>query len=72
MLKTKIRTLRLDAGMNKAELARAVGVTDVSVHYWENGTIKNIGHQSLMKLAQTFGITVSELLDDPMLKTRVG
>lgn len=72
MLKTKIRTLRLDAGMNKAELARAVGVSNVNILYWETGAIKQIGHKRLMKLAEVFGITVSELLDDPMLKSKVG
>lgn len=72
MLKDKIKKLRLEAGLNKAELARAVGVTDVSVHYWENGTIKQVGSNRLLKLAKVFGITVSELLDDPMLKRKVG
>lgn len=72
MLKTKIRELRLNAGMNKAELARAVGVSDVSVHYWENGAIKQIGSDHLLSLAKVFNITVSELLDDPMLKMKVG
>lgn len=66
MLKHKIRDLREAAGMSKATLARAVGVTDVTVGYWESGAIKNIGADKLIKLANTFGLSVSDLLDDPL------
>lgn len=54
-------------GVTRAALARLVGVSDVSVHYWERGVIKQIGHNNLLALARVFGLTVSELLDDPML-----
>lgn len=65
-LKHKIKELREAAGMNKAQLARAVGVSDVNVGYWETGSVKQIGSDKLVKLASTFGISVSELLDDPL------
>lgn len=65
MLKHKIKELREAAGMTKADLSRAVEVTDVTVGYWESGEIKQIGSEKLLKLADVFGISVSELLDDP-------
>ncbi len=54
-------------GLTRATLARRVGVSDVSVHYWERGVIKQIGHGNLLALAGAFGLTVSELLDDGVL-----
>lgn len=66
MLKAKIKELREAAGMNKAQLGRAVGVSDVTVHYWESGAIKQVGSTHLLKLAEVLGVSVSELLDDPL------
>lgn len=58
-----IRKHRLETGLNKAELARLIGVSDVSVTYWERGQIKQIGHERLGKLAQVLGIDTYALLD---------
>lgn len=66
MLHLKIKQLREKSGMTKAQLSRAVGVTDVTVGYWESSAIKEIGSDKLLKLAGAFGISVSELLDDPL------
>lgn len=65
MLQNKIKELRTTAGMNKATLARHVGVSDVTIGYWENGTIKNMSADKLLRIADTFAMSVSELLDDP-------
>lgn len=65
----RIQALREEAGLSKAHVARVCGVSDVSVGYWENGTIQGIGHTHLVPLAGLFGLTVSELLDDPALTT---
>lgn len=65
MLKHKIKELREAAGMNKAQLGKLIGVSDVTVFYWEKGTIKNIGSNHLLSLGEAFGVSVSELLDDP-------
>lgn len=67
-LKDKIKELREKSGMNKADLARAVGISDVTVGYWENGKIKTMTSDNLISLAGAFGILVSELLDDPLLE----
>lgn len=53
--------------MSKAELARRANTTDVSISYWEAGTIKQIGHIRLQALATALKLTVSELIEDPLL-----
>lgn len=68
----RISQERQRLGLTRAGLARRVGVSDVSVHYWEKGVTQAIGHRHLLALARVFGLTVSELLDDPMLETRDG
>lgn len=69
-LNERIALLRIQAGLTKAELGRRVGTSDVTIAYWERGVISEIGHVKLMRLAAEFGITVSELLDDPMQPRR--
>ena len=66
MLKDKIKALREAAEMNKAQLGRAVGVSDVTVGYWESGAIKTMSADNLLKLSGVFGLSVSEMLDDPL------
>lgn len=58
----RIKQLRHDAGLSKAGLARLVGVSDVSVHYWESGIIQQIGHERLLSLSNALGCTVDYLL----------
>lgn len=70
-LKEKIKELRKAAGINKAQLGRMVEVSDVTIGYWESGAIKNIGSSHLLALSQAFGVSVSDLLDDP-LKDKTG
>ena len=58
----RIKELRLEANLNKAALARRVGVTDVTISYWESGAIRQIGHERLVALAQALGCSLSRLL----------
>ena len=46
----------MEAGLSKAALARRVGVSDVTISYWESGTIKQIGHERLLVGQVTGGI----------------
>ncbi|WP_244613170.1 helix-turn-helix domain-containing protein [Modicisalibacter radicis] len=48
--------------MSKAALARRVGVSDVTISYWESGTIKQIGHERLVALAEALDCNLSDLL----------
>ncbi|WP_445157085.1 helix-turn-helix domain-containing protein [Halomonas sp. E14] len=63
-LGNRIKRLRLQAKLNKAALARQVGVSDVTVSYWESGAIKQIGHERLLALAGALGCSLQALLDD--------
>lgn len=65
-LQENIRKHRDAAKLNKAQLARLVGVSDVAISYWESGAVTSIASQNLLSLAHVFGISVSELLDDPL------
>ncbi|WP_228716913.1 helix-turn-helix domain-containing protein [Billgrantia pellis] len=58
----KIKQLRLKADLNKAALARKVGVSDVTISYWESGAIKQIGHARLVALAEALDCPLSQLL----------
>lgn len=60
----RIKRLRQQANLTKAALARLVGVSDVTISYWESGAIKQIGHERLVALASSLGCPLSELLDD--------
>ncbi|WP_275286949.1 helix-turn-helix domain-containing protein [Halomonas elongata] len=59
----RIKQLRMEAQLNKAALARRVGVSDVTISYWESGTIKQIGHARLVALARALGCPLSTLLN---------
>ncbi|MCE8032554.1 helix-turn-helix domain-containing protein [Billgrantia tianxiuensis] len=59
----RIKHLRLQANLNKAALARKVGVSDVTISYWESGAIKQIGHERLVALADALGCTLGQLLE---------
>ncbi|ATJ83498.1 helix-turn-helix domain-containing protein [Halomonas beimenensis] len=59
----RIKQLRLEAKLNKAALARRVGVSDVTISYWESGAIKQIGHERLVALAQALNCPLSALLE---------
>jgi DNA-binding transcriptional regulator YiaG len=39
MSAARMKKLRIDAGMNQRELAKAIGVKQPTVCRWENGTI---------------------------------
>ncbi|MEQ7869991.1 helix-turn-helix transcriptional regulator [Chromohalobacter salexigens] len=60
----RIKQLRMEAGLSKAALARRVGVSDVTISYWESGTIKQIGHERLLSLAEALECPLERLLDN--------
>ncbi|MCP1316876.1 helix-turn-helix transcriptional regulator [Halomonas sp. 707B3] len=59
-----LKARREALGLNKAALARKVGVTDVSIHYWESGSIEQIGHKNLLELAWALDTTVGALIGE--------
>lgn len=69
-LAERIKSHRERIGYNKARLSREVGVSDVTIHYWEIGQFNSIRHIHLQRIAVLFGITVSELIGDPLFTQR--
>lgn len=63
----RIRYYRIQKGLNKASLGRIVGVSDVSVSYWESGQISEVGHRKLCRLCQALGVSLDTLLADEMM-----
>lgn len=62
-LGSRIKQLRVKANLSKAALARRVGVSDVTISYWESGTIRQIGHERLLALAEALDCALGDLLD---------
>ena len=58
----RLQNTRVDRGLNKAELARRVGVSAPTVTDWESGKIQNIESNNLQKVAKVLGVTVEFLL----------
>lgn len=61
-LNERITSARVSAGMSKAALARAVGVSSPTVTDWESGKIKTIEAGNMSKLAAALGVTPDWLL----------
>ncbi|MEL7622312.1 MAG: helix-turn-helix transcriptional regulator [Clostridiales bacterium] len=60
----KLRSLRQEAGMSQAELARRLGVTERSIHNYEANARYPKGQGVLRGIAATFGVTADYLVDD--------
>lgn len=57
----KLRELRKQKGLTQLELAKFVGISQNNYSYWENDKVK-IDNESIIKLADFFGVSVDELL----------
>ena len=57
-----IRTKRAELGLTLEEIGRATGVTKSTVKKWENGSIKNIGHNKISALANILQINPAVLV----------
>ena len=63
-----IKRLRAETGYSQAELAQLIGVDRSAVAQWEN-RLSEPKMGNVRKLAQVFGVKVSELLDDGTSET---
>lgn len=59
-----LKVRREALGMNKTSLAEKVGVTDVSIGYWEKGSVHNVGHLNLLNLAWALNTSVGALIGE--------
>jgi transcriptional regulator with XRE-family HTH domain len=56
-IQERIKFARESAGLKKADLVRAVGVSAPTISDWESGKIKNIEGANLLKLANALKVT---------------
>lgn len=54
---TRIRELRMLAGLSQEELGRRIGVQRAAVNKYEVGTVQNIPISTIEKLAQIFDVS---------------
>ena len=59
-----LKARREALGMNKASLAEKVGVSDVTIGYWESGSITSVGHHNLLNLAWALNTSVGALIGE--------
>ena len=60
----KIRSHRKRLGLTQTELGDVIGVDKTTIYKYEKGIVVNIKRDAIVKLADVFGISPSELLDD--------
>ena len=58
---SRIKTLRLQAGLTMAELAKKVGVATQTIQKYEEATITNIPLDRIEALASVFGVSAAYL-----------
>lgn len=61
-LNENMKRLRLEKGMTLTDVGEKIGVRNATVQRYESGEIKNIKHETIVKLAELFGVTPSELM----------
>lgn len=59
----KLKTLRNEKNLSANEVAAAVGVTPVTIFYYESGS-RSPRDEVKKKLAELYGVTVGELFFD--------
>ena len=61
MLKENIKELRQENNLSQAELAKAIGVSQKAIDFWEKG-INEPKASYIIKLAKFFGVSCDYLL----------
>ena len=59
--KDNLKELRLEKQLGQVELAKSIGVSKGVISLWENG-LREPNMQSLIALAQFFGVSIDELV----------
>lgn len=60
----KIKQLRLQKGLSQEALGSLIGVKKAAINKYETGRVVNIKRTTLKRLADVFGVTPADLLDD--------
>lgn len=53
-IKERIKEMRIRRGLTLLEVAERIGVKEATVQRYESGSIKNIKHETICKLAEVF------------------
>lgn len=67
----KLKALREKHRLTQTDVARALGVTQRAISYYENNNVAPNDPESLNKLARLFGITLDELLRNDGQKSKL-
>ncbi|WFR57285.1 helix-turn-helix transcriptional regulator [Anaerocolumna sp. AGMB13025] len=62
VLQGRIKERRLASGMTLLEVANQLGVKEATMQRYESGEIKNIKHESIVKLAEIFQCSPAYLM----------
>ncbi len=62
MISDKVKELRLEKGLSQAQLAKAIGVSQKAVDYWERN-INEPKASYVISLAKFFNVSADFLLD---------
>lgn len=68
-MSTKLRSLRVGAGLTQQQLAKKLGVTGVTVHRWEAGNVMP-KPKYIKKMADLFGVKGQDIFLD-LITTKV-
>lgn len=62
-----IKKLRKERGLSQEELGAQLGVQRAAVQKWECGTVKNLKRETIIKLAEFFGVPPALFIDEDYL-----
>ena len=62
MISDKVKELRLEKGLSQAQLAKAIGVSQKAIDYWERN-INEPKASYVISLAKFFNVSADFLLD---------
>ena len=62
MLANRLKELRRSKKLTLEHIATMLGTSKQTIHRYENGTISNIPHEKIEKLAEVLGVSPSELM----------
>lgn len=58
----RLRELRKERGLTLLQVAERLGVTESTVQRYESGNIKNLKYETMIELAELFGVTPAYLM----------
>lgn len=61
-LPERLKSRRKELGLTLAQVADRVGTSEATVQRWENGSIKTLRHESIVKLAEVLDVTPAYLM----------